>query len=238
MSGAVAVDHVVVLDVDDTLYLERDYVASGYAAVGRQVADELGRGGFAEAAARRFASGERTRIFDLVLEELGIAVTPELIDRLVGHYRDHEPAIAMEPDAAHFIARDAPGRGLAIVSDGFLVAQQAKVRALGVDRARFGPVMLTDEFGWDWWKPNERCFQHIQAHFALPPNRFAYVADNPGKDFVGPQKLGWKTIRMRREGGLHEHSECDPPVDLEIRSFDALTEPLIDSLFDREFSKS
>lgn len=230
MSEAGGVDHVIVLDVDDTLYLERDYVASGYQAVGRHLAETLGLSGFAEAAARRFASGERTRVFDAVLEELGVSVTPGLIERLVAHYREHAPAIVMEPDAARFIARNAPRRGLAVVSDGFLVAQRAKVEALGIDRTRFGPIMLTDEFGRDWWKPNERCFQKIQDHFALEPSRFAYVADNPTKDFVGPQKLGWKTIRIRRPDSLHEHCQCDPPVDMEIRSFDALSERLIDRL--------
>jgi FMN phosphatase YigB (HAD superfamily) len=30
-----------------------------------------------------------------------------------------------------------------------------------------------------------------------------YVADNPWKDFASPADLGWITVRIRREHGLH-----------------------------------
>jgi putative hydrolase of the HAD superfamily len=224
--------HVVVLDVDDTLYLERHYVASGFRAVGDRVARELGLNRFAELATRLFLSGERTKIFDAVLREHGVFPAPELIDYLVGVYRSHEPAIEMEPDARRFVARERQSRALAIISDGFLEAQRAKVRALGIDAALCWPIVLTDAFGRKWWKPDPRSFEHVQRHFDLPAHRYVYVADNPAKDFLGPAKLGWKTIRIRRDGGLHCHSICNPPVDLEIESFDELTEARLDSLLE------
>jgi putative hydrolase of the HAD superfamily len=34
-------------------------------------------------------------------------------------------------------------------------------------------------------------------------DRCVYAADNPAKDFVAPHRLGWQTIRVRRQGGLH-----------------------------------
>ncbi|MGN6385172.1 MAG: HAD family hydrolase, partial [Verrucomicrobiota bacterium] len=30
-----------------------------------------------------------------------------------------------------------------------------------------------------------------------------YIADNPRKDFITARKLGWKTIRVRRDEGEH-----------------------------------
>ena len=39
---------VLVLDIDDTLYLERDYVRSGFKCVGEWVNDRLGLSEFSE----------------------------------------------------------------------------------------------------------------------------------------------------------------------------------------------
>jgi putative hydrolase of the HAD superfamily len=60
----------VVVDIDDTLYLERDYVLSGL----REVDDEvvrLGARGFREAAETLFENGVRGTLFDDALRELG-----------------------------------------------------------------------------------------------------------------------------------------------------------------------
>jgi putative hydrolase of the HAD superfamily len=225
---------VVVLDVDDTLYLESHYVASGFRAVGQQIADQLGCTDFADHALRLFRSGVRTRIFDRVLEEQGVVASPELIARLVTAYRTHEPAIELAIDAESFIARERPGRALAIISDGFLAAQQAKIRALGVDRRRFARITLTDEFGAERWKPNEYAFRLMQQHFGLPPERFIYIADNPAKDFVAPNSLGWKTARVRRSGGLHRDIACFPPPHLEVERLDQIAESMLDRLLGRQ----
>jgi putative hydrolase of the HAD superfamily len=225
---------VVVLDIDDTLYLERDYVASGFRAVGKELADQFGCTDFADHALRLFESGVRTRIFDTVLEEQGVAASADLIERLVSVYRAHQPTITLAPDADSFIARRSPGRALAIISDGFLVAQQAKVRALGLNDGLFSPIVLTDEFGRTKWKPHEHAFRLVQEHFGLPAGRFIYIADNPAKDFMAPHALGWKTARVRRRGGLHRDVGCNPPPHVEVTGLGQITEALLDELLGRE----
>src|SRR3546814_14266579 len=88
---------VLVFDLDDTLYLERDYVASGFRAVGQWVLENLGLGGFEERAWRHFAGGSRGRIFDTVLGELGFGGRPDLVARLVSLYRPPQPDIRLAP---------------------------------------------------------------------------------------------------------------------------------------------
>ena len=34
-----------------------------------------------------------------------------------------------------------------------------------------------------------------------------FLADNPAKDFQAPDALGWRTLRIRRPGGLHFQQE-------------------------------
>lgn len=223
--------HAIVLDIDDTLYLERDYVASGFRAVGRYVASTRGVSRFADVAALHFAMGRRGDIFDRTLATLGMADDPMLIGDLVALYRAHDPEISLERDATRFLRRFPRDCGLAILSDGFLIAQRAKIAALDLPAARFDRIILTDVYGREGWKPNPCGFVEIQDHFGLPATQIVYIADNPQKDFLAPQALGWRTIRMRRPGGLHRDLRCTPAVDLEIEHFDMLDGAALEGLF-------
>ncbi|MGQ9635778.1 MAG: HAD family hydrolase, partial [Bryobacteraceae bacterium] len=61
----------VAFDLDDTLYLERDYVRSGFEAVGEWAKERLGIGDFTQRAWRWFQQGRRGDIFNQVLVEIG-----------------------------------------------------------------------------------------------------------------------------------------------------------------------
>lgn len=56
--------HCVVFDIDDTLYLERDYVRSGFLAVEGIVAERFAARGFADQAWAAFERGVRGTIFN------------------------------------------------------------------------------------------------------------------------------------------------------------------------------
>jgi putative hydrolase of the HAD superfamily len=43
----------------------------------------------------------------------------------------------------------------------------------------------------------------------VPAAACVYVADNPGKDFVGPNRLGWHTIQVQEKIGLY--GDASPP---------------------------
>ena len=227
------VSSVVVLDLDDTLYLERDYVRSGMEAVGRWIQQEFGIGDFRHRALDHFERGERRRIFDRVLHDLELEPTPPLIERMVQIYREHFPTLHLAPDAAAFLARRRTDRALALLSDGFLVSQRNKIGALGLDRLDIWPLVCTDAWGRHYWKPHCRGFQHIQAHHGLPADRCLYVADNPAKDFIAPLRLGWRTIQILRPERVHLAAAADvgAAVDHVIESFDELTEDRLDAIF-------
>jgi putative hydrolase of the HAD superfamily len=200
---------VVVLDLDDTLYLERDYVASGFAAVGAWAGAHLGLPNFAERAHRLFDQGRRGDVFDRALSEAGVEPTPELIARLVALYRAHRPAIRLLPDAEAFLDRPRRGRAVALLTDGPLAAQRNKIAALGLRRRAVRPLICTDVWGRACWKPSRLGFERIQARFALPAHRFLYVADNPAKDFLAPRAMGWRTVQIVRAGAVHGAQAVD-----------------------------
>ncbi len=143
----------VVFDVDDTLYLERDYVRSGFDAVGVWAAAELEVDGLGAAAWERFLAGRRGDVFDAVLQDLGIDPSPATIDAMVECYRSHRPRISVLSDAAALIERLHGQIALAAVTDGPLDSQRTKVEVLGV--ARWSElVVLTGEFGPGFGKPH------------------------------------------------------------------------------------
>lgn len=210
----------VVLDLDDTLFLERDYVHSGFRAVGEVVADRFGTDAFAAVAIDLFRRGVRGTTFDDALRELGITPTPDLVADLVRAYRSHSPQIGLLPDAARLIA-ELEGRYLGVVTDGPLESQRNKAIAVGAP-GWADLVVYTAELGSGFGKPHPRAFALHEQRADAPGARFTYVADNPAKDFAGPKSRGWTTVRIRRPESLHAGRDSGADVDLELVSLDDL----------------
>lgn len=213
----------LILDLDDTLYLERDYVRSGFAAVGKHVEQQFGIADFGERCWALFENGVRGRTFDQVRGETGLGDSVDTA-ALVDVYRGHSPSIRLTPDVEDFLERWPPDRPLGLISDGPVASQSAKIAALELHR-RLDPIILSDSFGIEFRKPHDRPFLEVERTLGLPPHDLTYIADNPAKDFETPRRRGWHTIRIRRP--LGEHSSRENPAggeaDAEITSFDELT---------------
>jgi putative hydrolase of the HAD superfamily len=204
---------VIVFDVDDTLYLERDYVFSGIRAVGRHL-EIWGIDGFTEAAWRQFLQGARGDLFDRALHELSVAADPQLVPSLVDVYRTHKPDIELLPDAANVLERCArEGHDIGIITDGPAMSQRSKLAALALNRLT-ATVLVTAEHGPTWHKPSEKPFRAMERVYGSG-QAFLYVADNPAKDFEAPARLGWRTYRVRRSGSLHVDVPSGSSVDHE-----------------------
>jgi putative hydrolase of the HAD superfamily len=212
---------LVVLDIDDTLYLERDYVRSGFTAVGEWARDELGVDDLGDRAWAAFESGVRRTIFDEALAACAVEPDPALVPRLVEVYRQHVPDIRMIEDARTWLDALAPHITVAVVTDGPLASQQAKADALGLSRWA-DHIVFTASLGSGRGKPHPAAFEHLEREVGLRAGRCAYVADNPAKDFVAPRRLGWRTVRVRRAGGLHATVLSGDDVEAEITGLDQL----------------
>ena len=210
---------MLVLDLDDTLYLERDFAYSGYRHLEIWVAENYGAAGFGARCSAHFEEGERRHVFDKACSDLGLPNTAELIATLVAEYRSHRPSIALCPDAAHYLRRHAGATGL--ITDGPAATQRAKIAALGLDSV-IDHVLLTSAWGSGFAKPHPRAFEAMEA--LTTPASLVYVADNPAKDFVTPKARGWRTVQIVRPGAIHDPRAPDDAHSAEVRieSFDAL----------------
>jgi putative hydrolase of the HAD superfamily len=187
----------LVFDLDDTLYPEASYVLSAF----RAVADWLDQAGVLPAdralawMEEAFAHG-RGRVFDHLLAACPAASGKATVAQLVQVYRSHRPAIALYPHMAELLD-EARARSLriAVISDGYLEAQRQKARALGLARWA-DPILFTDAWGPQAWKPNPKVFSSLQEALALSPEQMVYIGDNPVKDFQAPNLLGWDSIHL------------------------------------------
>jgi putative hydrolase of the HAD superfamily len=196
---------VVALDMDDTLFDERDYVISGFHAV----AAHLGEPRFTDAACQIFAGGERARVFDRALEQIGISSDPTVITECLAAYRSHHPTIKLRDDAEWLFEHLAPSMGLALITDGYLQTQRLKLAALGV-AGRFDCLIFTDELGREHWKPSALPYRKVCEALQTAPAECVYIGDNPAKDFVRAKELGWLTVQVSREEGIHR--DLAPPA--------------------------
>jgi putative hydrolase of the HAD superfamily len=207
----------VVFDVDDTLYLERDYVRSGLLAVDDSVRGRFGVSGVFAAAWEDFLGGRRGDLIDRALVAVGLRPEAVLVTSLLDCYRTHVPAIGLLPDAAAALRTAQATGSVAVITDGPAASQLGKVKALGLSTWAC-PVVVTSLCFPGRPKPDPASFAWVQRALGVPAEGCTYVADNPMKDFAGPKALGWHTVRVRRPGSLHEALDAGEDVDLEVGS--------------------
>jgi putative hydrolase of the HAD superfamily len=197
-----------VLDLDDTLYLERDFVHSGYRAVDQFLRDQCFNTNFFEFAWEHFLSKNYCNIISRFINEMISDIQDKMLleKRLIEIYRNHQPVISLCSDAIEFLNKYKQD-SLALITDGYSQTQWNKIDALGI-RTKIGEIIVTDDWGREFWKPHHRAFRFAGRQYL---NRdCVYIGDNPEKDFIAPKELDWATsIRIRRSGSLH--AEIDTP---------------------------
>jgi putative hydrolase of the HAD superfamily len=217
----------LVFDLDDTLYLERDFARSGFAAAGDWLRNESSVEGLADICWDIFSAGTRTRIFDQALEVMGREADPALVELLVDIYRTHEPSISLAPDAQHYLPSISKGCLTALITDGPVATQQAKIKALGLDNI-LDFIVCTDALGKGYGKPHAKPFELVEKWAAASALPLAYIADNPTKDFVTPRARGWWTVQIKRPERVHlvEAPDALHEADVAITSLDELDDCL------------
>ncbi|AOY91526.1 hypothetical protein BKK79_06635 [Cupriavidus sp. USMAA2-4] len=176
-------DTVVVLDLDDTLYKEADYQISGIQAVCQQVREIYGLEVTEDILELKQHGGGD--IFEGICRLAGLPSRTK--ESLLWIYRLHEPKIALSHETREAVLRmQSEFLSVAILTDGRSISQRKKLRALELEHI---PVYISEEHGSE--KPDPLRFRLIMRDF--PAEKYLYVGDNPSKDFIAPNLLGWDT---------------------------------------------
>lgn len=202
---------ILIFDLDDTLYDESRFVDGGLAAVARHGETRWGFEAQASLDTLRavLARDGRGRVFDRWLEGRG-AWSRTRVKECVRVYRHHRPQITLFPEARRMLDRYRARGPLYLVTDGHKIVQRNKVDALQLWPV-FRRVFITHRFGIAAAKPSTLCFERIREAEGCDWSRLVYVGDNPAKDFVGLNRLGAFTVRVRT--GVHRDRRAAPGFD-------------------------
>jgi putative hydrolase of the HAD superfamily len=194
----------VIFDLDDTLYDEIEYCKSGFRAAADFLSNlsKVPAKDIFNALWKQFTNGNRKNTFNKTLDGIGIDYDDNLIQELISAYRNHIPKITLPTDSKDVLCTLSRKYTLALLTDGFLPAQQLKVQALGIEKY-FKCIIYTEQLGREYWKPSPVGFEKIMRILKANPEYTACVADNEKKDFIAPNRLGIKTIQLIRPARIH-----------------------------------
>ncbi|NLT65909.1 MAG: HAD-IA family hydrolase [Acidobacteria bacterium] len=189
----------LMFDLDDTLYLEKEFVISGYRAVARSLAENCGRPvtEIFSSMVTTLETRGREAVFQVLQEQL-----PDerlAIPELVAIYRSHQPSISLCPGYMDLLRRLKPEFRLGVITDGLPAVQRAKVEALNIKNI-MDSIICTWEYGQEKQKPHPLAFELMLRAFSIPADSALYIGDNPDKDCVGAHRAGIRFVHL-----LHPH---------------------------------
>ena len=208
---------VVVFDLDDTLYKEQDYLLSAYREIAAQVELRFGLEGVFDRMYEWWQEGEN--VFQRLIDTYTLDLS---IDELLTIYRSHIPAISLDEDTKCLLERLYQRADLGLITDGRRLTQRHKIEALGLSAYMDEKdILVSEETGFE--KPSEVPYRHFMERY--PSRTYYYIGDNPAKDFVAPNHLGWTTICLLDDGrNIHRQDSCLPPHMLPQHSISQLSE--------------
>ena len=194
---------VICFDLDDTLYKEIDYLMSAYREVVEYAAGQCT--GCSDSV-YFLAIKAYNRMLDAyhqglnAFEELNKFLGLELpVSDYLYIYRHHKPKIALSEDVVQTLdALKAEGVHIGLITDGRSIQQRNKIEALGLGRwIENADIVISEEFGSE--KPALPNYEYFMKHYP-ECHDFTYVGDNPRKDFIAPNALGWQTVCLKDDG--------------------------------------
>ena len=223
----------VVVDLDDTLYPQAEYLAGAAVSVGR-AADGLGLDGAAVAsalAARLAAGSDAGGTIDRALLAAGVPAgdLSVLVPPLVAAFTRHEPAfLPTYPGVPEALAELAAVAPLACLTDGNPVIQAAKLAATGLEPL-LPVVLVTDTLGGRAArKPAPAGLLALADTLGVPADRLVVIGDRPGKDVAVAAAVGARAIRIRQ--GEYAAAPDEPRAEAVVDSFPAAAALALDLL--------
>lgn len=177
---------VIVLDLDDTLYSEIDYLKSAYNYIAQKVSKESNE--LYQLMLEKYYKNQD--VFDFVADQYNFKKS-----ELLNIYRYHVPEIELYSGVKTFLNCYKLNTSLALVTDGRSKTQRNKIKSLGLEGV-FDNVIISEEIGSE--KPCKINFEKAISN--LKGDCFFYIGDNLKKDFITPNIMGWTTICLKDQG--------------------------------------
>ena len=176
---------IYVFDLDDTLYSERDFEKSGIEFVYENLSIKH--------ISLETILNNRENWIKQIIDGSNNQITLQIV---LDIYRNHFPTIQLYKDAKVFLEKLlSQGTEMSLITDGRSITQRNKLRALGIETF-FKNIVISEEVNSE--KPSEYNFRMVMDNKIA--ENYIYIADNPKKDFITPNKLGWTSICLLDRG--------------------------------------
>ncbi len=204
----------IVFDLDNTLYPERRFVLSGFAAVSRHLERQMGvpRCRSFRVLGMALRRGHRGTALQALCAELGLP--DEMIPRLVDVIRTHRPRLRLPADSARVLMALRREWRIAVLTNGLPPVQARKVRALGL-----APLVDHVVFACEHspkGKPDKAAFVETLHRLGTEGRETVFVGDDPFCDIAGARRAGLRTIRVGR-GPLSAAAAIENEADTVVR---------------------
>jgi putative hydrolase of the HAD superfamily len=197
----------VIFDLDGTLYDEIQFVLSGFREVSKHLCSRYNLN-YAEVynvLVSDFEHGLRRKNFDILLEKMRLKGN---VKELVKIYRAHIPDISLYEDAKEILPKLKGKYKLGIITEGYKKTQENKISVLGI-KEYFDVIIIAYADGKAYGKLSTKPFKMALNRIAVKPEECIYVGNDPAKDFLGANKLGIHTVRVKREASAYEPTCLD-----------------------------
>ena len=198
----------VIFDLDDTLYMENEFVEYGLknAANGAETVYGIVN---ANEKIRSLYQESKVNVFDRLVNAETIKDKEIAVAGLVKAYRNCEPKnLHCNPGVLDLLKTlKKKGVRTGIITDGFADVQKSKIKALGIQEY-IDKIVITDELGGvQCRKPNPIGFEKMLKMLDVKPQEMVYIGDNPNKDFAIKKYLPIITARVDVPNGIYRNSE-------------------------------
>jgi len=203
---------VVLFDLDDTLYLERDYVYSGYKVVANFIGEKynlLSDDLYFKMI--ELSKESYSNVFNRLFNFYNIKIDNNELKKIIGIYKNHFPNIKLCKDSEKAInILLEKGIRLGLITDGDSIQQRNKINALKIEKY-FEKIIITDELApnREFWKPNKKSFELMIYHFKEEPQNMLYIGDNLDKDPLGAFEVGMDFKQIKRKNSIRDYKKSE-----------------------------
>lgn len=196
---------VVLFDLDDTLYLERDYVYSGYKVIANFIGEKynlLSDDLYFKMI--ELSKESYSNVFNRLFNFYDIKIDNNELKKIIGIYKNHFPNIKLCKDSEKAInILLEKGIRLGLITDGDSIQQRNKINALKIEKY-FEKIIITDELApnREFWKPNKKAFEIMVDFFKEEPRNMLYIGDNLNKDPFGALEVGINFKQIKRKDSI------------------------------------
>ena len=226
-SSPTIMEKVIVFDLDDTLSKEIDYLKSAYREIAQYAAAPCegcsdGVSILVEKAyvamLEAYQRGENA--FEALNAFLGVK---NPVSEYLSIYRNHVPDVRLTDVVRDVLGKlKTEGCVIGLITDGRSVQQRHKIEALGLSEFMAEEdIVISEEFGSE--KPSLANYEYFMKRYP-EASEFVYVGDNPKKDFIAPNALGWTSVCLKDDSrNIHKQ-------DFSLVAAEALPKRVIESL--------